>query len=435
MTKQRQDIRTELFLSRRISRPEGKRRSAMLTVATVSVAVSMAVMVVALSVIGGFKVALEEKLTGLMAHITVTPVMYGSTEECPLERNEAFEQSVALAEGFASLRCVAQRIGMVRATRSGSAAEGALLKGIDPQADTAFFHAHLRAGRMPRLGGAERAKEVIVPTSLATLLEVEVGEKIEFIFVNNNTPKENSPATAGSLGSQAIRRDAYKVVGTYDTGVQQMLGQPIITDLRNLQRICGWSENQVGSYEISATSVEQMEPLTEQVRVEALYASSNPLWRTTNIHWSYPQIFDWLATHNINGVVIIVIMLAVALLNMMSALLITIFERVQMIGTLKALGMRNVAIQRLFLWRSLGIIARGVAWGALVGIALVAVQHFMGIVSLDAEAYLLSSVPVAWQWGWWLGLMVGVPAVLVVVLSIPVAVVARIKPEQTLKYQ
>ena len=183
------------------------------------------------------------------------------------------------------------------------------------------------------------------------------------------------------------------------------------------------------------SDIEALDTCAGNVRVEALYGGGEQLWRTSDLRSSYPQYFDWLATHDINGVVIIVIMVVVALLNMITALLIIIFERIQMIGTLKALGMRNGAIQRVFLWRSLSVILRGLAWGNVVGLGLIALQHYTAIFKLDAEAYILSSVPVSFEWWWWIGLNVLVPIVLVVLLSVPVAVISRIKPDQTLKYQ
>lgn len=384
-----------------------------------SVAVSIAVMWVAVSVIGGFEQALTEKLTGLAAHITVTPMARGNNEPPALKRNADFEEQVAQMEGCRSVVPFVTKMGMVR---SHSATEGVMFKGLASEADTAFLHDNLTAGRMPHIGGENRTKEVLVSSSLASALEVEVGEKIEFLY--------NS-----KVNSAPVRRDSYKIVGIYNTGLATIDRGIIYTDLRNLQRIHNYTPDQVSGYEIIANDMSSIGTLTDSVRVRALYSDDQTLWRTTNIHTSYPQIFDWLATHDINGLVIMVIMLAVALLNMITALLIIIFERIQMIGTLKALGMRNGAIQRLFLWRSLGVVLRGVAWGSVVALAIITLQHFTGLMKLDAEAYLLSQVPVAWAWGRWVAIDVLAPVVLVALLAVPVAVVARIKPEQTLKYQ
>ena len=409
---------TEIFLARRLSRRKGERRGGMLVIATISVAVSMAVMLVSMSVIGGFKGALEEILTGFAAHVRVEVLQAASVADAtPLELSTEFEQKVAQIDHFGSIARVAEKSGIIK---SATAMQGTLIKGVDAGYDSLFYRSCLVEGRLPRIGGESRTKDILVSEALANMLEVGLDDKVEMVFTSPEAP---------------IRRDAYKIVGIYNSGMTTMDRSLALTDIRNIQRLNGWSENQVTCYEIMADDVAFLDEFAGGVRVEALYGGGETLWRTTDLRSSYPQYFDWLATHDINGVVIIVIMIVVALLNMITALLIIIFERIQMIGTLKALGMRNGAIQRVFLWRSLSVIVRGLAWGNAIGLGLMAVQHLTGVFKLDAEAYILSSVPVSFELWWWLGLNLLVPLVLVVLLSVPVAVISRIKPDQTLKYQ
>ena len=408
----------EIFLARRLSRRKGERRGGMLVIATISVAVSMAVMLVSMSVIGGFKVALEEILTGFAAHVRVEVLQASSVADAtPLELSPEFEQKVAGLDHFGSIARVAEKSGIIK---SATAMQGSLIKGVDVGYDSLFYRSCLVEGRLPRIGGESRTKDILVSEALANMLEVGLNDKVEMVFTSPEAP---------------IRRDAYKIVGIYNSGMTTMDRSLALTDIRNIQRLNGWNENQVTCYEIMADDVAALDEFAGNVRVEALYAGGDTLWRTSDLRSSYPQYFDWLATHDINGVVIIVIMIVVALLNMITALLIIIFERIQMIGTLKALGMRNGAIQRVFLWRSLSVILRGLAWGNAIGLGLMAVQHFTGVFKLDAEAYILSSVPISFELWWWLGLNLLVPLVLVVLLSVPVAVISRIKPDQTLKYQ
>lgn len=409
---------TEIFLARRLSQRKGERRGGMLVIATISVAVSMAVMLVSMSVIGGFKGALEEILTGFAAHVRVEVLQAASVADAtPLELSPEFEQKVAKIDHFGSIARVAEKSGIIK---SATAMQGTLIKGVDVGYDSLFYRSCLVEGRLPRIGGESRTKDILVSEALANMLEVGLDDKVEMVFTSPEAP---------------IRRDAYKIVGIYNSGMTTMDRSLALTDIRNIQRLNGWSENQVTCYEIMADDVAFLDEFAGGVRVEALYGGGETLWRTTDLRSSYPQYFDWLATHDINGVVIIVIMIVVALLNMITALLIIIFERIQMIGTLKALGMRNGAIQRVFLWRSLSVIVRGLAWGNAIGLGLMAVQHLTGVFKLDAEAYILSSVPVSFELWWWLGLNLLVPLVLVVLLSVPVAVISRIKPDQTLKYQ
>ena len=385
-------------------------------VAKVAVAVSVAVMIVAMAVVGGFERALVEKMTGMTGHLTVEQLaLGGDAEQSPIVRNADFESRVAELDHFGSISAWAGKMGVLK---SRTAMQGVLLRGEEEGYDSLFFKRNLTEGVLPRIGGEQRRKDLLVSQSMAKLLEVGVGDKIEVVFVGNGTP---------------TRRDAYKVCGIYSTGMESFERHLAITDLRNVQRLNDWSEEEVSGYHISADRMKNMELLGAEVRVEALHAGGKELWRTSDLTQTYPQIFNWLATHDVNAVVIIVIMLAVALLNMITSLLIIIFERIRMIGTLKTLGMRNAAIQRVFLWQSLGVIFRGMLWGNLVGVGIVVLQQLTGLVRLDPEAYLLSAVPVEWGWDWWLALNIGTPVVLVALLAIPVAIVSRIKPDLTLR--
>lgn len=387
-------------------------------IARICVALCVAVMLVSLSVISGFKDAMHQKLVGLDSHITIEPSgSYGALEAHSLTLNADFEATIARFDYFRSITPFASRAGIVK---SNTAMQGAFLRGVTNGYDSLFFQSALVAGTLPRIATPERKKDILISQTLANLLEVGVGDKIEFVFTSPTSP---------------IRRDAYKISGVYSTGITTMEQGLAITDLRNVQRLNNWNDNQVSGYMIMADGMENMEELCGNVRAEAYLAGGEEVWRTLNISNNYPQLFDWLATHDINGAVIIVIMLAVALLNMISALLIIIFEHIRMIGTLKSLGMRSRGVQRVFLICGLRIILSGLVWGNLFGGGLLLLQHFTHFIKLNPEAYMLSSVPVGFEWGWWLGLNLLLPIVLLLLLTIPVAITSRIKPDQTLKYQ
>lgn len=410
--------RVEWFLARRISHKRGERSGAMIGIARISVAISVAVMLVAISVIVGFKEALHERLTGLEAHITVEPAgSHYSLDVKSQTLNEEFERKVAQMEGIESIVPIASRAGIVR---SGGTMQGAYLRGVGVGYDTLFYHSCLVEGTLPRIGGQERKKDILISQTLARALDVAVGDKVEFVFTSEGAP---------------VRRDAYKVSGIFSTGFASMERMLTLTDIRNVQRLNGWAEDKVSGYMIMASDMDTSRKLVGEVRAEAYFAGDDEMWRTTDLVDSYPQVFDWLATHDVNGAVIIIIMIVVAMLNMSSALLIIIFERIRMIGTLKALGMRNRGVQRLFLLCASKVIFGGLLWGNVVAGVLLGVQHLTGIVALDPEAYLLSAVPVAFGWGWWLAVDVLLPLILLALLMIPVAITSRVRPDQTLKYQ
>lgn len=408
----------ERLIAHRISGQNGGRKGAMIGVARISVGLSVAVMLISLSVIVGFKEALHKELTGMEAHISVEPAgSYLSLDVKPLVRNAEFEEIVGGMEHFGSLSPFASRAGIIR---HDGTMQGALLRGVAPGYDSLYFASKLTEGSLPRISAEERKKDILISATLANMLEVGVGDKIEFVFTSPSAP---------------IRRDSYKISGIYSMGLSSMERNLTLTDIRNVQRLAGWSEEQVTGYMVMADEFDNMEELAGNVRAEAYLSGGEELWRTTDLKSNYPQIFDWLATHNINGAVIIIIMFAVALLNMISALLIIIFERIRTIGTLKALGMRNRGVQHIFLWCGLRVLLVGQFWGNIAAALLLALQHYTGIVTLDPDGYMLSTVPVAFDWSWWVGLNLLIPLLLTLLLTIPVAVTSRIKPDQTLKYQ
>lgn len=414
MTKERVDI----FLARRISADKGQRSGAMVGVAKISVSICVAVMLIAIAVIGGFKRELTAKLTGMDSHITVSSMRQTSdSQSAPLVRNDEFESLIWELEGVKSISTYATQSGILRV---GGQMQGVHLRGVDANYDSLYLHSILTQGTLPRIEGQGRKKDILISQTIADKLSLEVGDKVEFIF--------NSP-------TNPLRRDSYRVCGIYSSGMASFEEGLTLTDIRNVQRLNGWSEEEVSGYKIMAEKFEGSYELCGQIRAEAYLAGGAAMWHTTHLYDNYPQIFDWLTTHDINGAVIIVIMIAVALLNMITALLIIVFERIRMIGTLKSLGMRNRVVQRVFLWCSLRVILSGLLWGNILGGGLILIQHLTGIIKLDPEAYLISQVPVTFDWLWWLAIDVAIPLVLVALLTIPVAITSRIKPDHTLKYQ
>ena len=213
--------------------------------------------------------------------------------------------------------------------------------------------------------------------------------------------------------------------------------QVAMTDLRNIQRLSGWAPDEVSGYEVRIADFGRVEEFTRRLGRALLYSESEETRNVAalNVRERYPNIFDWLRAHDVNAAVIIIIMTVVALFNMTSALLILVLERTRMIGLLKAMGMTDRSLQRIFLYRALRIIGRGLVWGNLFGLGLLLVQRTFHLVRLDAAGYLLSEVPVAFGWGWWLALNLGVAAVILLLLTVPAYIVSYIRPDESIRYQ
>ena len=386
-------------------------------IAVVSVAVSVAVMLVALAVILGFKREVTARMVGFSAPVEVIDAagIYAA-ESQPVVATEGLEALLRAVEGVRSVSPYALKSGIVR-TRD--AMDGVALKGVDGSYDWSFFADRVTEGRLPRVGDSVRTKELLLSRRTARLLGLHTGDKVEMLFVDSD---------------QTPRRDRFKVSGLYSTGMEE-LERTALTDLRNVQRLSGWSSGEVSGYDLYADDVRKADRLAGAVNA-ALLRSELPEVDgvvAVSVGERYPAVFDWLKAHNVNAAVIIAVMVVVAFFNMASALLILVLERTRMIGLLKAMGMENRRIRRIFLYRAAFIVGRGLLWGNLAAGVLCWLQLRFHLLKLDPAGYMLSEVPVAVGAGWWLAVDVAAAGAILALLFVPAALVARIRPDEAIK--
>ena len=409
------------FIARRMARPSPENRPGVMErIAVVSVALGVAVMILALAVILGFKREVAAKMTGFAGHVAVTDVRgVGTLDAEPVVRSAHVEELIRTTEGFRAMAPYALRGGIVR---TADAVEGIVLKGVDGSFDWRFFREWLTEGELPRVGDSVRTKDALLSRTLADRLRLGVGDRVEMLFVE-----------PGELP----RRDRFKVSGIYASGLEDMDGAVVLTDLRNVQRLAEWTPEKVSGYEILLDDLAGADAFAARLSDALLYDESDDTRNlvATSVMERYPNIFDWLRAHDVNGVVIVVIMLVVAFFNMASALMILVLERTRMIGLLKAFGMPDGQLRRIFLWRAAFITLRGLAWGNAAGVGLCLLQRATHLVKLDAEGYLLSEVPVALGWGWWLLLNAGFVAAIVALLVVPTYIVSTVKPDESIRYE
>ena len=409
------------FIARRTARPApGEKPGVMERVAVVSVALGIVVMILALAVMMGFKREVSRKMTGFAAHVVLTDIRGVRTLDAqPLRRSERLEELIRTTPGFVSMSPYALRGGIIR---TDGAVEGIALKGVDAGYDLRFFAEWLVEGALPRVGDSLRTKDVLISRNVARRLSLGVGDRIEMLFVENG---------------ESPRRDRFKVSGIYSSGMDEMDDAVMLTDMRNVQRIAGWEPDEISGFEIFTDGL----PFSEQFagRLErALWldeSGAGDNLAVSTVQELYPNVFDWLRAHDVNAAVVLIVMLAVAFFNMASALLVLVLERTRTIGLLKALGMRDGMLRRIFLYRAAFVALRGLAWGNAAGLALCLVQRWTHVVKLSSEGYLLSEVPVALEWGWWLPLNAGFLAAIVALLVIPASIVSTVKPDEIIRYE
>lgn len=409
------------FIARRTAQSSsGNKPGVMERIAVVSVAVSVAVMILALAVIMGFKREVARKMTGFAAHVAVTDIRGVNTLDTqPVRRSEYVEELIRDVDDFVSLTPYAVRGGIVR---TDDAVEEVVLKGVDGTYDWSRFSEWLVEGTLPRIQDTLRTKDILLSRSLADKLKLGVGDKVEMLFVESD---------------DAPRRDRFRVSGIYASGMDDMDRRMVMTDIRNVQRLSDWATDEVSGYEIFTSDLEKAPQFASRLGRTLLYDESDTTdnLAVSSVQELYPNIFDWLKAHDVNAAVIIIIMLIVAFFNMTSALLILVLERTRMIGLLKAFGMPDGMLRSIFLYRAAFVALRGLIWGNAVGLGLCALQIWTGAAKLSAEGYLLSEVPVALGWGWWLMLNAGVLVAIVVLLIVPTYIISSVKPDETIRYE
>ncbi len=411
----------EYFIANRTAHQAASDKpNVMVRIATASVAIGVAVMIVTMAVVMGFKEEIARKMSGFTSHVQLTYIRSSnSLESAPILRSENIEEMIRSMEGFHSMSVYALKGGVIK---SNEGVAGLVLKGVDGDYDYSFFAEALVEGVLPRVADSVRYKEILLPKVVADRLNLAVGDRVEMLFVESDA---------------LPRRDRFKVCGLFSTGMDEMDKTLALTDIRNVQRLSGWDEQTISGYEISVSDFSHVEEFADTLNNNLLFEGGDDATNLVamSVKQLYGTLFNWLKTHDINALVIIIIMIVVALFNMMSALLIMVLERTRMVGVLKALGMDNSSLQRIFLYQASFLVVRGMVWGNVVGIGICLLQKWTHILKLDAAGYMLSEVPIALDWWWLAALNIGSLAIIVLTLTLPTRIISSVRPEEAMRYE
>lgn len=412
------------MLAERTARYEkGSRSTVMMRLASVTVGLGIAVMIITLAVVAGFRQQINGALRGMMADMTICDVSGLMRQESEAVVPSA--EFVAEVGAIKGVRSIAPQVTLNGMAKSGDNVAGLQIKGIDQHYDTEWWQSVLLEGALPDFEAEHRGKELLLSEATARKLDVAVGDKVEMLF---------------AVGDERPRRDRFKVSGIFRTGLEEMDLRMAVGDVRDVRRIVGWADDEVSGYDVMLSEDAAADEVSEAIfkiidsRYDAGDKSVGSLV-ANSISERFPVVFDWLKAHSINARVIIVIIMVVVLFNMAAAMLIMVLDRTAMIGSLKALGMRNRAIRRMFLYRAARLFVAGALWGNVVALALVGVQALWHPVELNPSGYMLSELPVRVELGRVVLLNVGAMAVTVLTMLLPSAMIARISPSESLKYK
>lgn len=376
------------------------------------------VMILAVAIVVGFKKEVRNKVIGFGSHIQITNFESNSSYELqPLAISDSLIGHLSSIEGVRHVERFATKPGMLKTDQD---FQGIVLKGIDSDFDWSFFKANLLDGDTLTIVSDKRSTDVVVSNYLANLMGLKVGDTFLTYFVQ-----------------EEVRARRFQIVGIYETGFVDYDKLFILADIKQIRRLNGWDEDQVSGLELLVDDYDRLDEVAEVVyfdMAERLDRLGNPFY-TQSIKELNPMIFSWLDVLDINVVVILVLMLAVAGFTMISGLLIIILERTNMIGLLKALGENNRSIRKIFLYVSFFLIGKGLLWGNLIGVSLCAIQSWFKVVKLDPAVYYLDAVPIDLRIGTLLLLNVGSLAVSLLMMLGPTYLITKIEPVKSLRFE
>lgn len=413
-------MNTEYFIARRlISDKESSRQlsRSIVKIAVFGISLGLAVMIVTIAVVTAFKQEIRNKVIGFGAAIQIVNFDSNiSYETQPVNKNQKFLPELARIQGITHVQQFATKPGIIKANNE---IQGIVLKGVAPDFDWSFFASNLKDGKKFSVNDTTTSTDILISAKTASLLHLKTGDDVIMYFV------QDPP-----------RMRKFKISGLYETGLEEFDKTFALADIRQIQRLNNWGQDSISGFEIFINDFDKLDDLTYEVKDVAGYQidKSGESLRIENIYQKYPQIFDWLNLFNMNVTIIIVLMLAVAGINMISGLLVLILERTNMIGILKALGTSNVNVRKIFLYMSGFLVLRGLLWGNLIGLAICFVQYHFHVLKLDPSAYFLSTVPINFEWLYFLLLNIGTLLTVLVILLLPSYIIAKISPEKTIRY-
>lgn len=407
-----------LFIAKRIYKDKGDRRKVSrpaIHIATIGVAIGLAVMIITVSVVLGFKQTIQEKITGFGSHLQVYNLQAAGNPICIDDSTLKTYEDV---EGVRHAERIVMTQGILKTDEEFM---GVSLKGVGPEYDTTFLSQNLVEGELPQFSDSSTTYPLVLSKNMASKLRVETGDRIFAYFI----------------GKDDVRARRFTICGIYQTNMKRFDDQICLTDLYATQRLNGWDKDQCTGAELLVDDFNQL----KETNLKVLRLMRGETDRDGNFSVSYmitevyPQVFSWLELLDINVWIILGLMIAVAGFTMISGLLIIILERTQMIGLLKALGARNRTIRHTFLWFAAFIIGRGLLWGNILGIGLVLLQIYTGLVTLDEQTYYVSEAPMLISIPLIILLNVATLIISVFVLIAPSFLVSHIHPARSMHYE
>ncbi len=415
-------MNTERFIAKRIIFGSGKTNQLSRPIVRISVlgiALGLAAMILTIAIVTGFQNEIKNKLIGFGSHIQILNYDNNvSDEPHPISKNQPFIEKLKNNPDINHIEIYATKSGIIK-TKTDN--EGVLLKGIDADYDWKFINANLKSGNSFSISDTSLSRNIVISKYLADKLELKLNNKMIIYFL---TKKMDSTSF-----QYEQRVKAFYISGIYETGFEDIDKRLVLVDIKQIQKLNYWNPDQIGGFEIA---------IKDYKKIDAIGAKVNDLVGqgliAQTIKEINPTIFSWLDLQDINAIIVITLMILVAGINMISALLVLILERTNMIGILKALGAKNNNIQKIFLYNAAYLIGKGLLWGNIIGIAVAIFQQYFGVFKLDQATYYVSVIPININLFYILLLNIGTLLSCLLMLIVPSFIISKITPIKAIRY-
>ena len=411
----------KLYIANRIHFDKQHRKKATppaVRVAVAGVALGLAIMILSVAIVIGFKKEIRSKVVGFGAHIQITSFDNNMTyEKQPIQYTDSLREILLDRDDITKIDPIGTKLGMIKTDTDFM---GTVLKGVTPDYNWSFFKKYLVDGCLPKIQDSIISNEVLVSKTIADKLDLHIGDKIYCYFVQ-----------------EQVRARRFSISGIYQTDFSDYDKLLIIGDVRHVQRLNDWNPDQYSEIELIVKDFDRADDIAYELYTQLIDRPDDygTHYYPQSIRTLNPVFFGWLDLLDMNVWIILILMAAVSGFTMISGLLIIILERANMIGILKALGANNTSIRKIFLYVSVFLVGKGMIWGNIIGIVLCLIQRHFHIVTLNPEAYYVPYVPIEINFWYVLWLNIGCMLVSVLMLIAPSYLVALIRPAKSIKFE
>jgi lipoprotein-releasing system permease protein len=413
-------LNTEYYIAKRFTfDKEGKKimSRSIVNLSVFAISLSLAVMIITLAVVTGFKKEIRNKVIGFGSHIQI--INYDSNtsfESLPISTKQDFLDTLRKIPGIRHIQIFATKPGIIK---SGSEIQGIFVKGIGSDFDWSFFEENMVEGRKFVVSDTAITDNVVISYKLASLLRLKLGDDFPIFFIDDQP-----------------RMRRFHICGIFETSLEEFDKQFILADIGHVRKLYNWSADQISGFEILIDDYKHIADLTEIVRdISGFdFLPDGSRLRVINIMEKFPQIFAWLSLLDMNVIVILILMSVIAVINMISGLIILILDRTNSIGLLKVIGASNKMIRNIFLYQSLFLILKGLIIGNIIAAFICGLEDKYHLIKLDQSSYFINYVPVNLTLSIFIFTNIASLVLIVFSMLLPTLLISKIDPVKTLRY-